>query len=105
MTDRTGERPWWASGDGEPAGDRGRRHDEEGQAGHRHDPGAPTEVCAACPVCSLLRVLGESRPEVVEHLTEAARHLTLAAKAVVDAQAEHLSRHGDRLEHIDLEDD
>lgn len=49
--------------------------------GRPHDPA----TCRACPWCTLLRAVGESRPEVVEHLGEAVRHLTLAARAMVDA--------------------
>lgn len=94
--DRAEGRPWWASGEGDPTPPRG---------DHRHHADAAPEVCAVCPVCSLLRLVGETRPEIIEHLTEAARHLTLAAKAVVDAQAEHLSRREDRFERIDLEDE
>lgn len=60
------------------------------------------EVCAVCPVCTLLRLLDEVRPEVVGHLTEAARHLALAAKAVIDAQAAGFD--GDRFERIDLDE-
>lgn len=57
-------RPWWAS---EPA------------------PSA-VSTCGVCPLCTLLRVIGEAHPEVLAHLSEAVRHLSLAVKAVVDAQ-------------------
>ncbi len=55
-------------------------------AGHQH--GAIDAYCHICPVCALLRALEDVKPEVLVHLSEAARHLTLAAKAVVDSQAE-----------------
>lgn len=49
--------------------------------GHRID------ACGVCPICVGLRALGEARPELVGHLTEAARHLALAVRTVVDASA------------------
>ncbi len=67
-------------------------------------PHGSDEVCQVCPICAFLRVVGETRPEVVEHLVEATHHLTLAAKAVVDAHAEGFERDGG-LEHIELDDD
>lgn len=69
---------------------------------HRGSP-APSE-CRICPVCAGLRAVGDARPEVVAHLTDAARHLTLAAKAVVDAQADALGP-DDRLHRIPLDED
>lgn len=45
------------------------------------------ELCGICPLCSLARSLEETRPELLEHLTEAARHLAAAARALVDAPA------------------
>lgn len=93
------DRPWWASNDGGDGGDAREQHT------HRHRAEAPAEVCAVCPVCAFLRVVGDTRPEVLEHLTEAARHLTLAAKAVVDAQAEQFSGGAGRLERIDLDEE
>lgn len=56
--------------------------DDEGAdpvGGHRID------ACGACPICVGLRALGESRPELVGHLAEAARQLALAVRTVVDA--------------------
>ncbi|MGH3442239.1 MAG: hypothetical protein ACRDUY_09390 [Nitriliruptorales bacterium] len=95
------ERPWWASddpteaatGDGETGSARSGRLD--------HDS---TEVCAACPFCALLRAVEETRPELVVHLVEAARQLSLAAKALVDT---HLDHHpGDeRVQHIPVDGD
>lgn len=56
----------------------------QGRQGQRpHDP-----ACRGCPWCTLLRAVGDSRPEVVEHLGEAMRHLTLAARAVLEATEE-----------------
>lgn len=77
----------------------GDRRDE--RAGHPH---RSVETCRICPVCAAIRILGEARPELVEHLSEASRHLTLAAKAFVDAQAEAYGDHGG-LERIEIDDD
>jgi hypothetical protein len=95
------ERPWWASDgakDDPAAGETGRPAGEAWS----HPSG---EVCQICPLCSLLRVVDEARPEIVEHLTEAARHLSLAAKAIVDSYAAGYADRDETLERIDLEDD
>jgi hypothetical protein len=42
------------------------------------------DVCGVCPICHVLRSLGESRPQLVEHLTEAARHLAAAVRDVLE---------------------
>jgi hypothetical protein len=42
------------------------------------------DVCGVCPICVALRALGESRPQLLEHLTEAARHLTAAVRNLVE---------------------
>jgi hypothetical protein len=69
-----------------------------------HPHAGTGEVCHLCPVCAGLRAFDEARPEVVAHLTEAARHVTLAARALLDAQAESLRRPGG-LERIDLDEE
>ena len=69
----------------------------------RHEPGS-VDACRICPVCAVIRIVGDSRPELVEHLSEAARHLTLAAKVFVDAQAEALGGR-DRLERIEIDEE
>lgn len=112
-----------AGGDGRPADDAGRdwigdaasvlggvareaarRAQDLSGAGDRDDA-APThriDTCGICPFCTLLRVVAEARPEVVQHVAEATRHLTLALRAVVDAQA---AQYGDRgFEHIEVGD-
>ncbi|MEX2503627.1 MAG: hypothetical protein WD378_02185 [Egicoccus sp.] len=92
-------RPWWATpddpghldeqdpvaahraarrGDGQDdAGPAGDADDGDGDAGH--DP----DVCGVCPWCTGLRMLSTSHPEVVGHLTDAARHLTQAVRTLV----------------------
>lgn len=70
-----------------------------------HEHAATDELCEVCPVCAGLRALERSRPELVEHLTEALRHLTLAARSLVDAHGDERSRRTDDggLERIDLD--
>ena len=41
--------------------------------------------CRSCPWCLAMRSLGDARPEVVEHLDEALRHVVAAARAWVEA--------------------
>lgn len=64
------------------------------------------DVCGVCPICVGLRTLAESRPELVGHLAEAARHVALAARSLqerAEAPSPRASRDGQPLEHIDLE--
>lgn len=101
-------RPWWASEPGEDdgVGDHDPRGD--GPVGddvppHRHRADAPHDVCQVCPICAVLRTVDDVRPELIGHLSEAARHLTMAAKAFIDAQA---AGYGDDegLQRIDLDE-
>lgn len=102
-------RPWWASEPGEDDG--ARAHDPwDGVPGggddvppHRHRADAPHDVCQVCPICAVLRTVDDVRPELVEHLSEAARHLTMAAKAFIDAQAAGYEDDGG-LQRIDLDE-
>ena len=117
---RQREEPWWASGEGSGIGDEdpfdahrtarnGRRTGSGDPFGdlvgwlrdgrHRLD----SETCGVCPLCTLIAGLDDVRPELVHHLSEAARHLTLAAKSFVDAQAAAYGPSG--LERIEVEDD
>jgi hypothetical protein len=76
-----------------------------GAAGAGHGP----DVCGACPICLALRSLGESRPQLLEHLTEAARHLAAAVRSVVEepprGRGDDARRGGgaDPFERIDLD--
>jgi hypothetical protein len=90
--------PYGAPNDGEQAwGDEGR------QDGHRPD------ICGVCPICVGLRALGESRPQLVEHLTEAARHLAAAVRSIVEephgppSDGARSGRDPDPFERIDLD--
>ena len=88
--------------------DHGRDHD------HHHDhlgdapddvPPPGGDVCHVCPVCVALRALDRSRPEVVAHLSEAMRHVSLAAKAFIDAQVAATGAADDGLRKVDLDDE
>ena len=113
-------RPWWASDtsdghvdDGDPvarhraarrggtehhaktaASDAGAdRRDADWSNQDGHDP----RVCGVCPICAGTRWLQGAHPEVFDHLREAAQHLTLAAKALLDGSGDTTSGEaGDR---------
>jgi hypothetical protein len=74
-----------------------------GPEGHRPD------ICGVCPICVGLRALGGSRPQLVEHLTEAARHLAAAVRSMVDeapaprSDGPRSGRDPDPFERIDLD--
>lgn len=74
--------------------------------------------CQLCPICALVRAVGGTQPEVVDHLASAARELALALRATLDTgprgddQETHLDGHrpgvgahagGDRLERIRID--
>lgn len=66
------------------------------------------QVCHACPFCAVLRAVEASRPEVIGHLGEATRRLTLAVKTVLDAQVaahEDADRPSPKVRRIDLDPD
>ncbi len=61
---------------------------EEDAATGDRPPGDPQthrpELCGICPLCTLARTLEDTRPELMGHLTEAARHLAAAARALLE---------------------
>ena len=68
------------------------------------EPRAHTpDVCGVCPICVGLRALAESRPELVGHLAEAARHVALAARSLMDRPERDGAAEDEPLEHIDLD--
>lgn len=73
------------------------RNDRVSDAGH---------VCdvAFCPIGLALSAVQPMKPDVVEHLLAAGREFFLAAKALMDARADDLSKEGDAssLEKIDI---
>lgn len=69
-----------------------------GRSGVRPHP--RDQTCRACPWCIAMRSLGDVRPEVVDHLDEALRHLVAAARAWVEAAESR-----GQWERIELDDD
>jgi hypothetical protein len=107
------ERPWWASEDA-PGSHRAddpvvafraaRRGDRDGDttaadaaADEVGDDGAQDDdpvaradehvaaACGVCPWCATVRVVAQHHPELLGHVREAGRHLSLAARAALDA--------------------
>lgn len=106
MSEGVRDEPWWASGAGPGDGiddedPLGRHTEARRGAGAPHPDG---RVCHACPVCVALRALESSRPEVVAHLSEALHHLSLAARAFVEAQVGATGDDGG-LRRVDLDDE
>lgn len=65
--------------------------------------GAPE--CQLCPVCQLIAVLRGSRPEIVDHLTDAAGSLVAAVRAAIDAhEKEWSARRSSGIQHIDVDE-
>jgi hypothetical protein len=93
-------RPWWAStGEGHGAADdpvvahRAARRGAAASTGMPdtdEDPSPDADeahaeaICGVCPICMLARTLEDTHPELLGHLTEAARHLAAAARAMLD---------------------
>lgn len=73
-------------------------HEDEPSAGASGaGPGATAEighVCnvAFCPIGLALSAIQPMKPDVIEHLLVAGREFFLAAKAVMDARADDLSK-------------
>jgi hypothetical protein len=59
--------------------------------------------CTLCPICQLLSLLRQAKPETFTHLLDASAALTAAMRSVVEAHPAH-SAHGG-MERIDLDDD
>lgn len=69
-------------------------------AGVGHSP-----ECAICPLCQGIRLLRGARPEVVEHLSDAATSFLAALSALVPAQtASPTTREREKAQHIDVFD-
>jgi hypothetical protein len=59
--------------------------------------------CQLCPLCQLIGALRGTRPEVVEHLVDAAGSLLAALRAAVDAhERDWSSRRAPGVERIDI---
>jgi hypothetical protein len=55
-----------------------------------HDAAAAGQApeCQFCPLCQAMAALRSARPEAVEHLLKAGAELLLAARALLEAEAE-----------------
>jgi hypothetical protein len=65
--------------------ERGARYSDLFGAKHDH----PSD-CAYCPICATIAVVRKTRPEVLEHLSVAARELVLAAGILLEEASEIL---------------
>lgn len=79
---------------------------ESSAEGMGHSP-----ECAVCPICQAVRLLRHTRPEVIEHLSDAATSFLSALAGLVagDAEAPAPGRSGrnrpERAQHIDVTGD
>ncbi len=80
----------------------------EAPAGPQHQDHV-TAACpvALCPICTAVSLVQPLRPDVIEHLLNAGREFLLAAKAVLDARADDMTKGdgqdaGGSLEKIDI---
>jgi hypothetical protein len=57
-----------------------------------------------CPICTAATVLGQFRPEVAEHITNATREALLAIRAVIDTRLEEAEPEVDRgrVQRVDI---
>lgn len=79
--------------------------EEAGPARPAEGGAAPICTVAFCPICLAVTAAQGAAPDAVDHLLRAAREFFLAARAVMDARAEDLSRGGEtptRLEKIEI---
>jgi hypothetical protein len=66
---------------------------------------APICTVAFCPICTAVTMLGDARPDIIEHMLLAARETLLAFQALIDVRldgAEPKARSG-RVERITIE--
>jgi hypothetical protein len=61
--------------------------------------------CRVCPLCQLLSVARQTRPETFAHLTDAASSLVAALRTVVDSHGAHHGAERGGVERIDLDDE
>jgi hypothetical protein len=79
------------------------RDAERAGSGRAGDAGHVCDV-AFCPIGLALSAVQPMKPDVIEHLLVAGREFFLAAKAVIDARADDLSKDGgpSTFEKIDI---
>lgn len=54
--------------------------------GHKQEH---SDEWASCPICATMRIVRQSHPEVLDHLTAAARELMMAASILLDEAIVH----------------
>lgn len=68
-----------------PGGAQGPHGSGAAGGAHAGEPSSHADaICGVCPICVLARTLGDTHPELLGHLTEAARHLAAAARTMLD---------------------
>ena len=55
--------------------------------GHKQEH---SDEWALCPICATMRIVRQSHPEVLEHLSAAARELMMAASIILDEAIAHV---------------
>ena len=100
------------SGWSSAAGAAGAPASEDEAHGHAATPAA----CRVCPLCQLIAMVQNVRPETVQHLSDAAASLAAAASDLLAGAAERRSerpreddepataRQRDGVQHIDIDD-
>ena len=63
-------------------------------AEQRHEHGLASDSCAYCPICATIAVVRNTKPEVMEHLANAARELILVAGMLLDEAGEVIGDKG-----------
>ena len=59
--------------------------------------------CKLCPICQMLSLVRQAKPETFAHLLDASAALTAALRSVVDAHSSHAGAAG--MQRINLDDD
>jgi hypothetical protein len=65
-------------------------------------PAAPLCSFALCPICMALTVMGEARPDLIQHVLLASREVLLALRAVIDARLEGTKGAPPKLERLEI---
>ena len=61
--------------------------------------------CRVCPVCQMLSIMRQTRPEVFGHLADASSSFVAALRAAVESHADHSAAGRSGVERIDLDRD
>jgi hypothetical protein len=80
-------------------------HDLAGEVSSGVDGAGHSPECTVCPVCQAIRLARGVRPEVIEHLSEAATSFLAALSALVATEPDGAATarpQRDRVQHIDV---